>query len=1248
MFDLLAKGLTWLSGGEASTGAREGGATPPLRPEYTFGVSKYLAGHEPDARQQAACLEAARKGEIVDNGRELTAEELAAVDREDVDEVVSTLCGTEGVMLTDERGIVQALRGLGGDAAKIAAVRAAFEKEKGVSLETFLADSISARDGAEGAFLRKEAAAILSGDPVAAAAATLSTALASEIEGDDARDTVADALMKLTPEQRIALREQYGSWTAGEADLMEAIDDKFDFDDYTMLEELSGGDDGRVDFARASAYAIDQEVDNVVDDDDDKAFALAGKYRDAWKTQEWDTLPDEKKQGYIDALPADLKKRLEGLSPEEALERGGLMHYGHALNGSYTRELDDDGLLGEMHAGAEKERMWYFLLGDEAGVAASNLQLATMDGAVMSAGTDEQGVWGTLLDSEGVSPLEMMDFWQRKYGVDSGDAENRSGYTFGSMLTEELGGLPATEGAALDALVAEYRLAKQSGDDEKLAELEERSRVKTAALALRYGFGGDLDGTDEDVVKKALDPLTPEQIDAVALDLYPDLDVASARAALASRAGGELSGRSHTDFTADLAFGGKVTSLEDAIGKESYLYEQEGAGGLIDGLSSIFASGNTAGERMEANHAEMQELQSTLDLATTLREVGKDDEAADLELLVMDDAESILRQQGGAIDQLRAHEDSAGDVASTAAGLAALAAVSLAFPGALAFAGKLATGWGLSAATGTAAAGALASGAGGMLGKWAALGDDYSEDVGMDALTTVVSAAGAGLLNGAGAQALFEAGGDKVASLGKLLDGKVLGASMELGAGASGSLLGTLGSAGSFLGGGLAGKLADPKLMGAVVKGLGGGLFDATADLALTAASGGDTDLSSLFYGAALGGIGGVAGHGGGALGGYLGEALEGDKAMSASIGGLLGGAATGYLTAEGDFAAKIFGAAVTGAEGAAGGYLDAKTGDIADGVQSEHDDSIDVILDEIVAKGPAASDANLHKLENQPILYPPEHSPFAHYVDGPDPFMPGTDTTIPDVPAGPSPFEASLGALGFGDLVTKSGTDALGTPVSYQSAEWVDEYFGAVAAMEGYAASQGSDAKTARGKEAYDLLSPEEWMALHIYTGDSYPSINAGLRGSDPGAGKPGHGVDDYLSQIQAFVDVAVGGMDKLPVFDDPTIRGTSMKDAIFQQYVDAQAAGAPIVGDKAFMSTSTDPHVADDFKTMTAKPGSTPVIMEIDAGHTGRQLDFLSSYENEAEVLMPPGMATLVKQIVDMGTYKVIQLAAAQEESK
>jgi hypothetical protein len=162
--------------------------------------------------------------------------------------------------------------------------------------------------------------------------------------------------------------------------------------------------------------------------------------------------------------------------------------------------------------------------------------------------------------------------------------------------------------------------------------------------------------------------------------------------------------------------------------------------------------------------------------------------------------------------------------------------------------------------------------------------------------------------------------------------------------------------------------------------------------------------------------------------------------------------------------------------------------------------------------------------------------------------------------------------------------------------------------------------------------LTGAEWAALQLYTTSLYTLVNKHLRGyASPAEQRQ---IADFVERtavegvtdFDGFIALIESGMAKLPEYDDTDTvsRGLNLEptawnpQGLLQQYGEYQ-----VVVDEGFMSTT--------FGTPFAKDAI--VVLELPEGHPGRDLAWLSKFEQEKEILFPPGVSFIVTGQLDRG---------------
>lgn len=126
-------------------------------------------------------------------------------------------------------------------------------------------------------------------------------------------------------------------------------------------------------------------------------------------------------------------------------------------------------------------------------------------------------------------------------------------------------------------------------------------------------------------------------------------------------------------------------------------------------------------------------------------------------------------------------------------------------------------------------------------------------------------------------------------------------------------------------------------------------------------------------------------------------------------------------------------------------------------------------------------------------------------------------------------------------------------------------------------------------------------------------------MRGSDPLSG-----------YHQAFNDVLIEALDKMPKHQAPYFRGTSVPQSVLDKYLVALPPGSGrTYSDNAFSSTSSEDTWIGVFQNLTQRPGETKIVIT-GTSSTGVYVDDLSAFgknfktdpaDIQDEVLFKPG---------------------------
>jgi hypothetical protein len=148
-----------------------------------------------------------------------------------------------------------------------------------------------------------------------------------------------------------------------------------------------------------------------------------------------------------------------------------------------------------------------------------------------------------------------------------------------------------------------------------------------------------------------------------------------------------------------------------------------------------------------------------------------------------------------------------------------------------------------------------------------------------------------------------------------------------------------------------------------------------------------------------------------------------------------------------------------------------------------------------------------------------------------------------------------------------------------------------------------------------WKTLTLNEYVAIRVYTGGHYRQTNAALREGDP----------KVLASWQNLINDATIGLDKLAKngysYEKLLMRGTSIaKDNKFVSIDDYQEG--KVVADKAFVSTTQNKSTAKNFSaTSPSRSTDDQLMLHLFVGQAGAQIDSVSIFKKEKEVLVKPG---------------------------
>lgn len=188
----------------------------------------------------------------------------------------------------------------------------------------------------------------------------------------------------------------------------------------------------------------------------------------------------------------------------------------------------------------------------------------------------------------------------------------------------------------------------------------------------------------------------------------------------------------------------------------------------------------------------------------------------------------------------------------------------------------------------------------------------------------------------------------------------------------------------------------------------------------------------------------------------------------------------------------------------------------------------------------------------------------------------------------------------------------------------------------------------------AYPRIEEDGVAGVYDYTTENYEGMNPYLRGVDPlspeqqftlGAEAIDQMTDAQRSSWEERISNTDDGLAALPPYRaDPadatstTWRGMHASDELL-----AQLEFGDLFEDPAYLSTSTDPQIAEDF-ALSSDPSKTPTMLSIE-GYDGVDVSQISRYTDEAEILFPRGSRfQVVSRVVGEGGLIHIVLRQVQ----
>lgn len=150
-----------------------------------------------------------------------------------------------------------------------------------------------------------------------------------------------------------------------------------------------------------------------------------------------------------------------------------------------------------------------------------------------------------------------------------------------------------------------------------------------------------------------------------------------------------------------------------------------------------------------------------------------------------------------------------------------------------------------------------------------------------------------------------------------------------------------------------------------------------------------------------------------------------------------------------------------------------------------------------------------------------------------------------------------------------------------------------------------------------YHRLSTQELVAVSDYTGGAYEAFNRILRSKDQAE----------LRKIRARLLVTASALNRLPKYQGTVLRGTNLRPEVLDEYKACYRSRRACVQHR-FTSTTLELDTAMSFG---------PVLLRIQS-KAGRQIEGISTFVLEREVLFNPGTRFLIKGMKVMSKQEIV----------